>query len=357
MFKRLVAVLVMVVMCIVNISSVYALPREIQVETEYPPDVQIVINNMSFGNLTNKRNLLNLQGETVAFYLEFENGYLIYGANGVTIEYSDSGFPSFKDELNNKNIYYIGPFEYYYRDNNGDFVHFSSSQKITCEDFKEYSISFNEQINDISKDSFTFSQINTNGSSTPEIEGTKLPSPKRYYEYNDDNTKCCSLAALILVYYYSDFKGACLTNIFFNENSRSFFNALTSYIQLNGTNCPDKSNPNNPYATPNSLKLGLNAFLSTQNKSKLRLTQGTGLPISGLARMVIGSAKVPAIICYYPNPSSSSIGHAVFCYGYRYITINGSEIRSDMIVNDGYGNNDCYVNINFAYSFQYLANS
>ncbi|WP_124097957.1 hypothetical protein [Ruminococcus sp. Marseille-P6503] len=355
MFKRILTILLTVVLCISSSLSVFA-QSVVNSDDYYSYDIQLIIDTMNFGDFVQKRALYDSNDQIVAYYYEFTNGYLISDKNGITIEYSDSGFPSFKDIPESINIYYIGPFEYYYRDFNGDFAHFSSNQKITSEEFKECSISFKKQINNASNAS-SISQINIKAASTPEIEAIKLPLPKRYYAYNDDNTKCCSLAALILVYYYSDIKEKCLTNIFFENNSRSFFNALLSYIQLNGSNCPDKSDPNSPYGTSNSLKLGLNAFLDTQNKSDLRLVQGTGLSIYGLARMIIGSAKVPAIICYYPNPSSSNIGHAVFCYGYRYITVNGSEVRNDMIVNDGYGKNECYVDMSYAYSFQYLANS
>lgn len=194
----------------------------------------------------------------------------------------------------------------------------------------------------------------TRGSQTPKIEIEKLAAPQRYFDYNDTKQKCCSLAALILLYYYADIRNDRLTNYFFDGNPRSLFTALLSYIQLNGENCP-LGQSSNPYATPNSLKLGLNAFLDTQNEGNLRLTDGTGLPPKGLARMVIGSARVPAIVCYKQNPSSN-IGHAVFCYGYRYITLNGQEIQNDMIVNDGWGNNDVYTSIDYAYSFQYLIN-
>lgn len=353
MLKKIAALMVMTVVCATSAASVCAQgTTEVNRQVELPYGVKVVVDLMDFGELLKSRDLYDSDDQVIAHYVEFENGYLIYDKNGSAVEYSDSSFTSFRDTPTSEKIYYLGPFQYYYKEAD-QYVDFSNNGAVSENEFEQCSEALSSLMESQKTDA---PKVNTNvarASSTPKIDVVKLPAPKRYYEYNDTNKKCCSLAALMLLYYYADIRGTCLTNFFFDNNPLSLFNALASYIQLNGANCPDKSQPNNPYGNPTSLRLGLNAFLKTQGHSNVTLTEGKGLDPKGLAKMVIGGAKVPAIVCYYMNPNAQ-IGHAVLCYGYRYITLNGNEIQSDMIINDGFGNNQVYANINYAYSFQYF---
>lgn len=298
----------------------------------YPQDVNLVIQTMNLGDVVETRTLLNQYGEADAYYLEFSEGYIIYDLNGVVIEYSDVMQPPFSESENE--VYYVGPFLYYFIDD-GKYVNFSNGSVVSSLEFSEVCDKF-LAISSNTNDLTAVSSFSTNSSPVTSI--IKLEDPVSCPAWNS-GVECGSLAALHLLLYYSEVKGQMLTNSFFDSNHRSLYNCLISYIQQDGSNCPHYD-ANSHACTVDSLRDGLNAFLDTQN-CRLRLKEEINMSVSSMASMTIGSAKVPVLICYNPG---TVMGHIVLSYCYRVIKVNNQIVHEDFIVNDGYGNNGRYVN-------------
>jgi len=309
----------------------------------YSQDVNLVIQTMNLGDVVENRILLNQNGEANAYYLEFSNGYIIYGLNGIAIEYSDTMKPAFSET--NDDVYYLGPFLYYYLED-GLYVNFMNGSSITSTEFEESCNKFLE-ISTCSNEFSTSSVMSTN--STPVININKLDDPIRCYAWNDEN-ECGSLAALHILLYYSDIKNQMLTTSYFDNHPEKLYDSLLSYIQTDGINCPHYD-PSTDGSTLASLRDGLNDFLSTQPTS-LRLRDDINMSVWNMAVMTIGSAKVPVILGHITGPNT---GHMVLSYGYRHIKVDGKTVRRDFIVNDGYGHNGRYVNESYALHLFYLS--
>lgn len=344
--KKILSILIVLVFA----QNVCSVAGSVSIQADaYSQDVQFTIDSMELGEVIETKVLYNVFYEPIAFYLGFNNGYLIYGLNGTVIEYSDESKPCFTNS--NSDIYYAGPLQYFFKDENS-FVNFGSNEKLSFKDLAVCNKNF-ENVSAVSSIMYN-EEYSVNATSTPDVSTKQLTAPKRCFYWNTDGT-CGSLAITMLIIYYSDVRNLNLVIDYFLNYPRAMYDQLKRYVEYNGDLCPIRESTING-SDPTSRQLGLDAFLSTYGTAKgkkMHLSSDDKMSLLTMARMVIGMGGAPGIIAW-DTDGNKSLDHEVFTYGYREIWLGDKFIRSDFIVNDGWSQSKVFINMDYCGYFQYF---
>lgn len=277
--------------------------------------------------------LYSIKDEVVAYYFDLSpRGYAICSTNGNIIECSIEH----SKELSYGKTYYLSPTmlcskrngKYYVKDN---------ETPLLLEDEYVLSNSFSTKIdvvNQYQNSSALDDNISPQSTSYNYLSGTL-----RTYDYNVNGT-CGSTAAAILLMYYNDYiDDYMVLSSYETSTGQSLIDLLIPYI--------DGDTPGSTYI---DIKNGLNWYLRWKGRSDVYVANCIADVSFSSYKSIIDSGR-PAVVTVYDAPTYGD--HGVVGYGYETYKRNTTTYCL-YVVNDGWGNNNIFINADYAFDIVYL---
>ncbi len=357
--KRILSFCTSVIICIAVLSSsVYASDGSINNVSDASDKIQIdsfvqqIISEENMGEITNVRELYNVDNDVVAYCLEFANGYMILDLYGEIVEYSECNSSPFADII--EDIYYSGPLSYYTKENNR-FVEVYTEDAISYTVMKErtdYFSQISEENNVEEEDpgnSISLMSLKTTTSTTSDglrKVKTALTDKPRCFDYYTDG-HCGRVAVTTLLFYYYDNINSSILKSTYANNPRSLYNFLGNYIFY--------------YASYDNIKNGLtSAFPYISNDTYDIETFRNGMSSSdtletwGKYKYILTTRSIPAILLLHNHPSY--FDHWVVAYGViAYYDSNNNIVKRQYVVNNGFQKNDIKIGHQYVAGYIHLS--
>lgn len=315
---------------LVHLSTAYIAADNIH-SNQYPYYVQLIINYSNLGEVTQTHKLYDTSNDVIATCLDFKNAYIIYDNNGAIVECSESSKSKYYNIT--EKTYYGGALNYYIK-KDSNYYDLLKKTMIKPNEFACLVANFKNNTNNRKSKVEKFSNeiYSLNGSQTPTVEIYSLRAPSTF-NWNTDGT-CASLAATIILDHINTSGQIKLPSNYAN-NPKTLYQKLKYYCETDYANLGGGS-------SHESLTSGFNKFSNDYN-----------LNLYSMDSFKAASGYSTRYIFYinrlkeYGRPSFIGIpGHMTVGYGGREIIApSGETILTQCMINNGWGQNGIYVDI------------
>lgn len=299
--------------------------------------IEYIINDKQIGDVIDTHDLLDVDGNTIAYCWDFDCGYIIFNDVSI-IEFSDENESPYAEVTDDS--YYCGVSTYYTKDDSG-FVSLMTDNVVDYDKVTAESYSFTEQMSAANVEVMSYEPGVELYSGYDVVTNAYLPGVTRRLNMNTDNT-CGSLAAEIMLYYFKDYINDNYVNDYLASDVWRFYDYLKKRLE------PEHDMSDN-YGGSNDTALAtrLRTYLPYIPKDKTGLKLGVEITYGnawGYALHLIRDEKIPMMVGVSNEPTYG--GHWLVGYG---VYMTGPNAKNDpltnyYISNDGQGRLGVYIN-------------